>query len=64
MDWAVFNKDDRRLAGPYDDAADGEIRATQEARQYPAEVGAWAAPVCDWHPAVPREICPDYPHDV
>ncbi|MBA2951413.1 hypothetical protein [Streptomyces himalayensis] len=59
----MFDKNDKRLAGPYDDAADGEIRAEVEARQFPADVGAWAAPVCDWHPQVARESCSGYPHD-
>ncbi|WP_086859805.1 hypothetical protein [Streptomyces milbemycinicus] len=63
MYWAVFDKGDKRLAGPWDDAADGEIRAEQAARQYPAEVGAWAAPVCGWHPTIARENCPGYPHE-
>lgn len=63
MDWAVFDKDDKRLTEPHDDAADGEIRAELEVRQFPADVGAWAAPVCDWHPDVARDNCPDYPHE-
>ena len=63
MDWAVFDRDGKVLAGPYEEEADGEIRAELTARRQPTESGAWAAPVCDWHPTMARENCPGYPHD-
>ncbi|MGP3940474.1 hypothetical protein [Streptomyces sp. 6N106] len=63
MDWAVFDKNTKRLEGPYDDAADGEIIAEMAAHRYSPETGAWAGPVCDWHPDVPRESCPGFPHE-
>lgn len=67
MDWAVFDSRGRRLEGPYEEFEEGEggqFHAERAARAYPPDVGAWAAPVCDWHPTVPRESCPEYPHDV
>lgn len=63
MDWAVFDSDGRKLEGPYEEYADGQIRAERAVSSYPQSEGAWAAPVCDWHPSVPRESCPEYPHE-